>query len=452
MSKAIGIDLGTTNSEVAIIEGGQPRVLPDAAGDLMLPSCVGFDGEGQLVVGREALRQYGAAPERTVRSIKRQMGTEQETTFELPGDESGAAGETKRYRPEEISAMILRSLKQRAEAALGEPVTQAVITVPAYFTDAQRQATKAAGEIAGLEVLQILNEPTAAALTYELRSEETERVLVYDLGGGTFDVSIVEITDDITEVLASKGNNRLGGDDFDQRLRLHLESIFQDTHGIAAPDNALTQARLMQAAEAAKLELSEYSSATVRVPFLSKQGKKALHLDGEIERSQFETLIEPLLKETLNAIDSALEDAKLTAEDLDRIILVGGSTRIPLVRKMVQAHLGQAPLDTIEPDLCVALGAALQAGVLTGEAVESILVDVTPYSLGISAAVDTPMAGMIPNFFSVIIPRNSVIPTSRSEVYGTLMDFQSTVEVEIFQGENAIADQNVPLGSFKIEG
>lgn len=446
MSKAIGIDLGTTNSEVAIIENGQPRVLADADGELMLPSCVGFDAEDQLIVGREALRQYGAAPERTVRSIKRQMGTEQATSFELAGEDAA----TKEYRPQEISAMILRSLKQRAETALGEPVTQAVITVPAYFTDAQRQATKEAGEIAGLEVLQILNEPTAAALTYDLRSEETEQVLVYDLGGGTFDVSIVEITGEVTEVLASKGNNRLGGDDFDQRLRLHLEEQFHQAHDADVPDNALTQARLMQAAEDAKVELSEYSTAGVRIPFLSKQGKKALHLDVEIEREQFESLIAPLLEDTLTAIDSALKDAELEAKDLDRVILVGGSTRIPLVRKMVQAHLGQAPVDTVQPDLCVALGAALQAGVLVGEEVDSILVDVTPYSLGISAAVDTAM-GRVPNFFSVIIPRNSVIPTSRSEVYQTLVDGQRKVEVEIFQGENAIADENVPLGSFYVE-
>ncbi len=447
MSQAIGIDLGTTNSEVALLKDGQPYVLPDEIGDLMLPSCVGFSPDGKLIVGREALRQYAAAPERTVRSIKRHMGTDHTTVFQLPEAET----ETNRaYRPQEISAMILRTLKQRAETALGEPVSQAVITVPAYFTDAQRQATKEAGEIAGLEVLQILNEPTAAALTYDLRTEETEQVLVYDLGGGTFDVSIVEITGEVTEVLASHGNNRLGGDDFDQRLRLYFAEQFHEIQGAEVPEDALTLARLTQAAEQAKLELSTNAFTTVRVPFLSRKGKKALHLELELAREQFEKLIEPLLQETLEAIDRALEDANLKPTDLDRIILVGGSTRIPLVHKMVEHHLGQAPLDTIQPDLCVAMGAALQAGVLTGAEVDAILVDVVPHSLGISAAIDTPM-GFIPDYFSTIIPRNSVIPTSRSEVYSTMVDNQDTVEIRIYQGENAIARENVPLGSFKVE-
>jgi molecular chaperone DnaK len=355
------------------------------------------------------------------------------------------------FLPQEISAIILRSLKQRAESVLDEEVTQAVITVPAYFTDAQRQATKQAGEIAGLEVLQILNEPTAAALTYELRSEEPEQVLVYDLGGGTFDVSIVEIAGEVTEVLASHGNNRLGGDDFDRRLQLHLADQFRLAHGVAVPDDAPTQARLLRAAEQAKMQLSDYAFVKVREAFLASKGTTALHLETEVPREQFETLIEPLLAETLEAIDRALEDAKLTAKDLHRVILVGGSTRIPLVRRLVADRLGQDPVDSIQPDLCVALGAALQAGVLTGEAVDSILVDVTPHSLGIAAVVETPM-GLVPGFFSTIIPRNSVIPVSRSEVYGTAADDQEIVEVEIFQGENAIARENVPLGSFKVEG
>jgi molecular chaperone DnaK len=447
MTRTVGIDLGTTNSEVAIVENGQARVLPGDEGDLILPSCVGFSDTGKLLVGREALRQFAAAPDRTVRSIKRWMGTDHKTTLRV----STASDETKEYLPHEISAIILRSLKQRAETALGEEVTQAVITVPAYFTDAQRQATKTAGEIAGLEVLQIINEPTAAALAYDVRSPETEQVLVYDLGGGTFDVSVVEITGEVTEVLASHGNNQLGGDDFDRRLQLHLAERFRQEHGVEVPDDPATQARLLRAAEQIKVTLSTHAFAPVREAFLGSKGKTALHLETEIARSDFEDLIRPLLEETLEAIDRALTDADLDADDLDRIILVGGSTRIPLVQQMVEQHLGQAPVDGVQPDLCVALGAALQAGVLVGEAVEAILVDVIPHSLGISAAVDTPM-GILPGFFSVIIPRNSVVPVSRSEVYSTVSDNQKAVEIEIFQGENQVAEENVPLGAYKVEG
>ena len=445
MSRTVGIDLGTTNSEVAIVENGQARVLPGTDGDLMLPSCVGFSDSGKLLVGREALRQYAAAPDRTVKSIKRWMGTDHKTTLPI------GTGETRDYLPHEISAIILRALKQRAETALGEAVTQAVITVPAYFTDAQRQATKLAGEIAGLEVLQIINEPTAAALAYDVRSEETEQVLVYDLGGGTFDVSVVEITGDVTEVLASHGNNRLGGDDFDRLLQLHLADRFRQTHSVDVPTDAVTQARLLRAAEQVKVDLSSHAFATVREAFLSSKGKTALHLETEIVRTDFEALIRPLLDETLEAIDRALSDAKLDAEDLDRIILVGGSTRIPLVQQMIEEHLEQAPTDGVQPDLCVALGAAIQAGVRVGEDVDAILVDVSPHSLGVAAAITTPM-GMMPGFFSVIIPRNSVIPVSRSQVYSTAADRQTSVEIEVFQGENTIAEENVPLGAFMVEG
>ncbi|QMS87400.1 Hsp70 family protein [Nostoc edaphicum CCNP1411] len=437
--KAVGIDLGTTNSEVAIVENGQVRVLAGEDGDLILPSCVGFSDTGKLLVGREALRQYAAAPERTVKSIKRWMGTDHKTTF---GD--------KEYLPHEVSAIILRALKQRAENVLGETITQAVITVPAYFTDAQRQATKTAGEIAGLEVLQIINEPTAAALAYDLRSEETERIVVYDLGGGTFDVSVVEITGEVTEVLASHGNNRLGGDDFDRLLQLHLADLFRKQHGVDVPDDAATQARLLRAAEQLKIDLSSHAFATVREAFLGSKGKTALHLETEVARADFEKSIRPLLEETLEAIDRALTDANLEADEIDRIILVGGSTRIPLVQEMIAEHLGQTPTDGIQPDLCVALGAALQAGVLVGESVDAILVDVIPHSLGIAAAVPTPM-GIMPGYFSVIIPRNSVVPVSRSHVYSTLFDEQDAVEIEVFQGENAIAEENVPLGSFRVE-
>ena len=439
MAKAVGIDLGTTNSVVAAIDEGQPWVIPDEMGEEILPSCVGLNAEGKLLVGWDALRQYAAAPERTVKSIKRQMGADHKTSL----------GE-KEYLPQEISAIILRTLKHRAEEALGEEISQAVITVPAYFTDAQRQATKEAGEISGLEVLQILNEPTAAALTYDFRTDETEKVLVYDLGGGTFDVSIVEVTGDVTEVLASHGNNRLGGDDFDRRLQRHLSDVFRQTHETTVPDDDSTQVRLLRAAEQAKIALSEHAFTTVREPFLASKGKTALHLEVELSRQTFEELLEPMLKETLEAIDRALADADLQASELDRVILVGGSTRIPLVQQLVQNHLGQAPVDSIQPDLCVALGAALQAGVLAGEAVDAILVDVIPHSLGIAAAIETPL-GPLPGLFSTIIPRNSVIPVSRSEVYPTMVDNQEAVEIEVFQGENPIAKENVPLGAFRIE-
>lgn len=439
MSRAVGIDLGTTNSEVAIVENGQARVLPGEDGDPLLPSCVGFSETGKLLIGREALRQYAAAPERTVKSIKRWMGTDHKTKL---GD--------REYLPQEISAMILRALKQRAEIALGEPVTQAVITVPAYFTNAQRQATKTAGEIAGFEVLQIINEPTAAALAYDLRSEDAERVLVYDLGGGTFDVSVVEIAGEVTEVLASHGNNHLGGDDFDRCLQLHLKKLFREQHGVEVPDDPVTNARLLRAAEQAKINLSAHSFTTVREAFLGSKGKTALHLEAEIARTDFEQLIRPLLDETLAAIDRVLSDANLQPKDLNRIILVGGSTRIPLIQHMIEERLEQPLTDGIQPDLCVALGASLQAGVLVGEAVDAILVDVIPHSLGISAAINTPV-GIMPGFFSVIIPRNSVIPVSRSEVYSTLLDNQEAVEIEVFQGENPVAEENVPLGCFRVE-
>jgi molecular chaperone DnaK len=439
MAKAVGIDLGTTNSVVAAISDGQPWVIPDENGEAILPSCVGLGADGKLLVGQEGIRQYAAAPERTIKSIKRQMGTNHKTSL---GD--------REYLPQEVSAIILRSLKQRAEKALGEEVTQAVITVPALFTDAQRQATKEAGEIAGFEVLQVINEPTAAALTYDFRNEETERVLVYDLGGGTFDVSIVEITGDVTEVLASHGNNRLGGDDFDRRLQLHLIELFYQKHQVPVPDDAAIQARLLRAAEQVKIDLSQHAFTAVREPFLVSQKKKALHLEVDLSRETLENLLKPLLMETLSAIDRALADASMQAKDLDRVILVGGSTRIPLVQSLVSEHLGQAPVAGIEPDLCVALGAAIQAGVLSGESIDAILVDVIPHSLGIAAVADT-MFGPRPGMFSVIIPRNSVIPVSRSEAYSTAYDDQEKVEVNIYQGENMIARENVPLGSFLIE-
>jgi len=440
MAPVVGIDLGTTNSLVAALESGQPWVIPDESGELLLPSVVGIGAGGELLVGAAARRQYAAAPERTVRSIKRQMGS----------DGTVGLGE-RQHRPQEISALILRALKQRAEAALGEAVTQAVITVPAYFTDAQRQATKEAGEIAGLEVLQILNEPTAAALVFDRPDDDSQRLLVYDLGGGTFDVSIVEITGPVTEVLASHGDNRLGGDDFDRRLQRLLAERFEQEHGLPLPAEEAVEARLLQAAERAKIQLSEQSRVKVREAYLLSQGDTPLHLDTELQRADFEALIQPLLRDTLTAIDRALADAGLQAADLDRVILVGGSTRIPLVQALVEEHLPEVAVNSFEPDRCVALGAALQAAVLNGEAVETFLVDVTPHSLGVATVMETEM-GLIPNVFSAIIPRNTVIPVSRTKLYCTSMDNQKQVQIEVSQGENINATENVPLGSFMVEG
>ena len=440
MAPVVGIDLGTTNSLVAALENGQPWVIPDDSGELLLPSVVGIGAAGELLVGAAARRQYAAAPQRTVRSIKRQMGS----AGTVPLGE-------RQHRPQEISALILRALKQRAETALGEAVTQAVITVPAYFTDAQRQATKEAGEIAGLQVLQILNEPTAAALVFDRRDDESQRLLVYDLGGGTFDVSIVEISGPVTEVLASHGDNRLGGDDFDRLLQRLLAERFEQQHGVPLPAEAALEARLLQAAERAKIQLSERSQVMLREAYLHSRGETPLHLDTRIERQEFEDLIQPLLADTLAAIDRALADAGLQSSELDRVILVGGSTRIPLVQELVEQHLPGVAVSSFEPDRCVALGAALQAAVLNGEELETFLVDVTPHSLGVATAMDTEM-GLMKNIFSTIIPRNTVIPVSRSRLYFTMRDNQRRVRIEVSQGENLNAEENVPLGCFDVEG
>jgi molecular chaperone DnaK len=425
MATVVGIDLGTTHSLVAALEQGQPWVIPDEDGELLLPSVVGIGPGGELLVGAAARRQAAAAPERTVRSIKRQMGSEGTVTMA-----------EKPYRPQEISALILRTLKQRAEEVLGEPVEQAVITVPAYFTDAQRQA---------------INEPTAAALVFDRRDDNSQRLLVYDLGGGTFDVSIVEITGPVTEVLASHGNNRLGGDDFDRRLQRLLVERFEQAHGLSLPAEAVLEARLLQAAERAKIQLSERTRVMLREAFLHSQGDTPLHLETELLREEFESLIQPLLAETLTAIDRALADAGLQAADLDRAILVGGSTRIPMVQELVEAHLPGVAVNSFEPDRCVALGAALQAAVLDGQEVETFLVDVTPHSLGVATAMETEQ-GLIPNIFSTILPRNTVIPASRSRLYFTMHDNQKLVRIEVSQGENLNAADNIPLGSFEVAG
>lgn len=439
MEKIIGIDLGTTNSAVSLLQEGKADVLSDANGEKLIPSVVGLDPNGQLLVGVEALRQYAARPDATVKSVKRHMGTEHKFHLE---DQS--------FTATEISALILKKIKSIAEASVGEVLSKAVITVPAYFSDAQRQTTKQAGELAGLEVLRIINEPTAAALVYNLQSESPENVLVYDLGGGTFDVSIVEISGDITEVLASHGNNMLGGDDFDRKLQNWLVQEFEKQHKVDLRSDSVAMARLNRAAEKAKVQLSEYVFVKVNEEFLAKKGNTPLHLSTTVNREDFDEMIHPLLESTLNSIDQALSDAQLTPDDIDRVVLAGGSTRIPLVRKLLEGHLGKSVYDEINPDLCVALGAGYQGGIISGESLDSILVDVTPYSLGVGASIDTPF-GHFPDHFSVIIPRNTVVPVSRSEVYTNPEDNMDRILVEVFQGEQSVASNNISLGEMWIE-
>ncbi|PCI24319.1 MAG: heat-shock protein Hsp70 [SAR324 cluster bacterium] len=438
MEKIIGIDLGTTNSLVAVIEQGKCTVIPDHHGNLILPSFVGMSKEGQLLVGEEARRQYVAVPQNTVKSVKRKMGTDHQYQM-LEKD----------YSATEISAIILKTLKERATAYFGEEIRKAIITVPAYFSDAQRQATKDAGEIAGLEVTRILNEPTAAAVAYQFDSQETETILVYDLGGGTFDVSIVEISDGITEVLSSHGNNLLGGDDFDLKLAHWLEERFYQSNQIRLFDNPVTKARLLRAAESAKITLSEHIFVDVAEQYIARQGKKALHLQEKITRMDFEELIMPLLEQTTDALDQALKDAELEAEDIDRVILVGGSTRIPMVRTILENHLQQEVFDLVNPDLCVALGAGYHAGTQAGEEIDSVLVDVTPYSLGVRSGRQTDY-GFDDNYFSVIIPRNTVIPCTKSDIFTNPMDDMKKVMVAVYQGEQTFATGNIHLGSFDI--
>ncbi|MBF0236116.1 MAG: Hsp70 family protein [SAR324 cluster bacterium] len=440
MAKIIGIDLGTTNSVVAVLEDGKARVLADASGEKLLPSVVGISAEGNLLVGKEAYNQYVINPDATVMSVKRKMGTDHQ--FHL---------NDKTFSPSEISAIILKKLKERAETVLKEPVDKAVITVPAYFSDAQRQATKQAGEMAGFEVLRIINEPTAAALVYNLQSSVPEKVLVYDLGGGTLDVSIVEISGGITEVLSSHGNNMLGGDDFDRKLQNLLVQEFEKKHKVDLRNDTRAMARLLRAAEKTKIQLSSYGFVDVKEEFLSKKGNEALHLSTTISRKDFDAQIESLLKSTLECVDQAMSDANLEAADLDRVILAGGSTRIPLLRDMLTAHLGKTLYDEIDPDLCVAMGAAYQAGILSGDQIDSILVDVTPYSLGVATIGLGPEGFMIPNLFSVIIPRNTVVPVSRSQIYSNPNDDMSRIEVAIYQGEQFLVDYNICLGEMWIE-
>jgi molecular chaperone DnaK len=432
MGKVIGIDLGTTNSCVAVMEGGEAVVIPNAEGGRTTPSVVAFTKDGERVVGQVAKRQAITNPDRTVMSIKRHMGT----NYKVKIDD-------KEYTPQEISAMILQKLKADAEAYLGEKVTQAVITVPAYFTDSQRQATKDAGRIAGLEVLRIINEPTAASLAYGLDKEEDQTILVYDLGGGTFDVSILELGDGVFEVKATSGNNRLGGDDFDQRIMDYLVDICRREHGVDLRQDKMAMQRLKEAAEKAKIELSSMTSTNINLPFISATPSGPIHLDVNLTRAKFEELIADLVEKTVGPTRQALADAGLEPKDIDKVLLVGGSTRVPLVQETVRKILGKEPHKGINPDECVALGAAIQAGVLAGEVKDVLLLDVTPLSLGIET-----LGGV----FTKIIERNTTIPTSKSQIFSTAADNQTTVEIHVLQGERAMAADNKTLGRFQLTG
>ncbi|UYZ12240.1 molecular chaperone DnaK [Brevibacillus sp. WF146] len=429
MSRVIGIDLGTTNSCVAVMEGGEPVVITNAEGNRTTPSVVAFKN-GERIVGEAAKRQAITNPDNTVISIKRHMGTNYKVTLE-----------GKEYTPQEISAMILQKLKADAEAYLGEPVTKAVITVPAYFNDSQRQATKDAGKIAGLEVLRIVNEPTAAALAYGIEKTEDQTVLVYDLGGGTFDVSILELSDGFFEVKATSGDNRLGGDDFDQVIIDYLVSEFKKEHGIDLSQDRMALQRLKDAAEKAKKDLSGVLTTTISLPFITADATGPKHLEVNLTRAKFEELSAHLVERTMGPTRQALEDAGLTPNDIDRVILVGGSTRIPAVQEAIKKFIGKEPHKGVNPDEVVALGAAVQAGVLTGDVKDVVLLDVTPLSLGIET-----LGGV----FTKLIERNTTIPTSKSQIFSTAADNQTSVEIHVLQGERPMAADNKTLGRFTL--
>jgi molecular chaperone DnaK len=438
----VGIDLGTTNSEVAVLRDGRPVVL-EADGDPILPSVVGLGPDGKLLVGRAARNQYVLAPERTVKSIKRRMGEDVKVKL----------GE-RDYRPQEISALILRTLRDRAAQQLGRPVTKAVITVPAYFNDAQRQATREAGELAGLEVVRILNEPTAASLAYEPDENDLRRVLVYDLGGGTFDVSVVQVQEGVVEVLASHGDTHLGGDDFDELLLNLVCNRFRDEHAIDLRQNLVAKARLLHAVEEAKKQLSAHPFTRIEEEFIAEKSGIALHLTQEISRAEYEALIRPLIDRTMTCVQRALDDADLTGRHIDQVVLVGGSTRTPLIAHLLEDRLDQPARREVNPDLIVALGAALQAAIVSGHEVNAVLVDISPHSLGIKCLDDMGGGFGLPflHRFAPIIERNTPLPASRSEVFRTVEDRQPTVEIDVYQGEDDDVRRNHRVGRFLVEG
>ncbi|MDY4254128.1 MAG: molecular chaperone DnaK, partial [Oscillospiraceae bacterium] len=432
MSKVIGIDLGTTNSCVAVIEGGKPVVIPNAEGSRTTPSVVSFGKSGERIVGQTAKRQAVVNPDRTISSIKRQMGSD----FRVKIDD-------KSYTPQEISAMILAKLKTDAEAYIGSTVTEAVITVPAYFTDAQRQATKDAGKIAGLDVKRIINEPTAAALAYGIDKEKDQKVMVYDLGGGTFDVSIIEMGDGVQEVLATAGNNRLGGDDFDQRVINWIVSEFRRTDGVDLRGDKMAMQRIKEAAEKAKIELSGVTTTTISLPYIASDATGTKNLEMTLTRAKFNELTSDLVEATMGPVRQAISDSGLNISQIDKVLMVGGSSRIPAVQEAIKAFTGKEPFKGINPDECVAVGAAIQAGVLGGEVEGLLLLDVTPLSLGIET-----LGGVC----TKIIDRNTTIPTKKSQIFSTAADNQASVEVHVLQGEREFAKDNKTLGRFMLDG